>query len=321
MKKTVFVDGQHGTTGLKIRERLAGRSDIEIIEIPEAKRKDPAAREKLINEADIVFLCLPDDAARESVSLIKNSSVCVIDGSTAHRVTDGWVYGLPELKKDQRDLIRQSTRIAVPGCHATGFILMLHPLVAQGIVPPDYPVSTHAVAGYSGGGKSMIADYETGGSPDYIKNPRPYSLGLNHKHLPEMTRYTGLAQPPIFAPTVVNVYAGEIISIPLVASHLKKKLTAEGIRNVLAEYYAGEQLIKVLPYPADSFLKNGFLTFTDCNYTNNLEIFVFGNEDRILISARYDNLGKGASGAAVQNMNIVLGLPEATGLEAQAVFP
>jgi N-acetyl-gamma-glutamyl-phosphate reductase len=314
MKNTVFVDGQHGTTGLKIRERLAGRSDIEIIEIPEAERKNPAAREKLINEADIVFLCLPDDAARESASLVKNSSVCVIDGSTAHRVTDGWVYGLPELKKGQRDLIKKSKRIAVPGCHATGFILMLYPLVARGIVAPDYPVTTHAVAGYSGGGRAMIADYETTASPGYIKNPRPYSLKLDHKHLPEMTRYAGLVQPPIFSPTVVNVYTGEIISIPLLADHLKKRLSAEGIREVLADYYAGEQFIRVMPYPADDFLKNGFLTFTDCNDTNNLEIFVFGNDDRILLSARYDNLGKGASGAAVQNMNIVLGLPENTGL-------
>ena len=321
MKKAVFIDGQHGTVGLKLHERLSGRKDIEHVELPVEKRKDSEAKRKLLNEVDIVFLCLPDDAARESVGLIKNSSVCVIDGSTAHRVADGWVYGLPELKKDQRTLIKSSKRITVPGCHATGFILMLYPLVAQGIVAPDYPVTTHAVAGYSGGGKAMIADYETEDSPDYIKNPRPYSLALDHKHLPEMTRYSGLAQPPLFAPTVVNVYSGEIISIPLVASHLKKRLSAEGIRKVLADYYAGEQFIKVLPYPADRFLKNGFLTFTDCNDTNNLEIFVFGNDDRILISARYDNLGKGASGAAVQNMNIILGLPETTGLEAPAVYP
>ena len=321
MKKTVFVDGQHGTTGLKIRERLAGRNDIEINEIPESKRKDPATREKMINEADIVFLCLPDDAARESVSLIKNSSVCVIDGSTAHRVTDGWIYGLPELKNDQRALIKKSKRITVPGCHATGFILMLHPLIAQGIISPDYPITTHAIAGYSGGGKSMIADYEATGAPDYIKNPRPYSLTLNHKHIPEMTKYSGLAQPPLFNPTVVNVYSGEIISIPLIASHLEKSLNAKGIRDLLADYYAGEQFIKIMSYPADDFLNNGFLTFTDCNGTNHLEIFVFGNDDRILISARYDNLGKGASGAAVQNMNIMLGLPETTGLEALAIFP
>ena len=315
MKKTVFVDGQHGTTGLKIRERLEKRQDIEVLEIPEDKRKDPKAREKFINEADIVFLCLPDDAARESVSLIKNDKVCVIDGSTAHRVTPGWVYGLPELKKEQRSLIKKSKRIAVPGCHATGFVLMLYPLIAAGIMAPDYPVASHTVAGYSGGGKSMIADYHDPKAPEYIKNPRPYSLALNHKHIPEMTRICGLVRPPVFAPTVVNVYAGEIISIPLVPDYLKNPYAAAEIRKALADYYAGEKFVKVMPYPADEYLKNGFLTFTDCNDTNNLEIFVFGGNDRILVSARYDNLGKGASGAAVQNMNIVLGVPEATGLE------
>jgi N-acetyl-gamma-glutamyl-phosphate reductase len=314
MKKIVFVDGQHGTTGLKIRERLNGRKDIQVVEIPEEKHKDPAARKKLINESDIVFLCLPDDAARESVSLIHNSSVCVIDGSTAHRVTDGWVYGLPELKKEQRGLIKQSRRISVPGCHATGFILMLYPLIVRGIVARDYPVSCHAVAGYSGGGKAMIADYAKENAPEDIKNPRPYALGLNHKHVPEMTKIVGLARPVLFAPTVVNVYNGEIISIPLIPTHLEKQLSAADIRETLAEYYAGEQFIKVMPYPTDDHLKNGFLTFTDCNGTNNIEIFVFGNKDRVLLSARYDNLGKGASGAAVQNMNIILGVNEATGL-------
>ncbi len=315
MKKTVFVDGQHGTTGLKIRERLQSRKDIEILEIPEDRRKDPGAREKLINEADIVFLCLPDDAARESVSLIKNDRVCIIDGSTAHRVTEGWVYGLPELKKGQRDLIKKSKRIAVPGCHATGFVLMLFPLVALGIVPPDYPVSSHTIAGYSGGGKSMIADYHDPKAPEYIKNPRPYSLALNHKHIPEMTKICGLSRPPVFTPIVVNVYAGEIISIPLVPAYLSKPYNAAAIHKALADYYAGEKFVKVMPYPADPYLKNGFLTFSDCNGTNNLEIFVFGGDDRILVSARFDNLGKGASGAAIQNMNIALGVDETMGLE------
>jgi len=314
MKKMVFIDGQHGTTGLKINERLSGRKDIELIEIPEAERKDLQAKEKLLNEADIVFLCLPDNAARESVGLIKNKMVCVIDGSTAHRIAEGWVYGLPELKKEQRKLIKNSKRISVPGCHATGFIAMLYPLVALGIISPDYPVTCHTTAGYSGGGKAMIAEYQAENVPEYIKNPRPYSLALNHKHVPEMTKITGLTHPVLFAPTVVNVYNGEILSIPLVVPNLKKKLTAAEIRGILAEYYAGEQFIKVMPYPADDFLKNGYMTFTDCNGTNNLEIFVFGNEERILLSARFDNLGKGASGAAVQNMNIFLGVEESTGL-------
>jgi N-acetyl-gamma-glutamyl-phosphate reductase len=310
----VFIDGQHGTTGLKIRERLSALQDIDLIEIPEERRKDPAARKTLLNEADVVFLCLPDDAARESVSLITSGSVCVIDGSTAHRVTEGWVYGLPELKKEQRTLIKNSKRIAVPGCHATGFVSMLYPLVAGGVVGADYPITCNCVAGYSGGGKSMIADYEALGTPEYVKNPRPYSLGLNHKHVPEMTRIVGLAHAPLFSPTVVNVYAGEIISVPLVSRYLKKRLSAADIRGVLADHYAGEQFIKVMPYPADSHLKNGFLTFTDCNGTNNLEIFVFGGPDLVLLCARFDNLGKGASGAAVQNMNLVLGVEEGRGL-------
>jgi N-acetyl-gamma-glutamyl-phosphate reductase len=314
MKKMVFVDGQHGTTGLQIRQRLHGRDDLEVIEIPEDKRKDPATRKKLLNEADIVFLCLPDDAARESVGMITNNAVRVIDGSTAHRVTEGWVYGLPELKKEQRALIQKSSRVSIPGCHATGFVLMLYPLVTQGIVAPDYPVTCQAVSGYSGGGRAMITDYENPNAPDYIKDPRPYSLTLNHKHVPEMTKIVGLARPPVFSPTAVNVYNGEIISIPLVVSYLEKQLAAAEMREVLAEYYDGERFVKVVPYPADDFLKNGFMTFTDCNGTNNLEIFVFGGSGSILLAARYDNLGKGASGAAVQNMNIMLGIEETTGL-------
>jgi N-acetyl-gamma-glutamyl-phosphate reductase len=314
MKKTVFIDGQHGTTGLQIHQRLHGRNDIEVIEIAEDKRKDTAARKKLLNEADIVCLCLPDEAAREAVGMITNSAVCVIDGSTAHRIAPSWVYGLPELKKGQRELIYKARRVSVPGCHATGFILMLYPLVARGIVAPDYPVTCQAICGYSGGGRAMIADYENPNAPDFIKEPRPYSLGLNHKHVPEMTKIVELLRPPVFTPTVVNVYSGEIVSIPLVASYLKKRFTAAEMREVLAEYYTGERFVRVMPYPADDFLKNGSLTFTDSNGTNNLEIFIFGDADNILLSARYDNLGKGASGAAVQNMNIMLGIEEATGL-------
>ena len=314
MKPNVFIDGQSGTVGLKIHERLSARKDIEFIEIPVEKRKDPKARRKLLNEADIVFLCLPDDAARESVSLIANKSVCVIDGSTAHRVTDGWVYGLPELNKGQRTLIKNSKRIVVPGCHATGFISLLFPLVSKGIVAPDYPVTSYAIAGYSGGGKSMIADYEGKNPHEDILNPRPYSLGLNHKHVPEMTKYSGLTQAPLFNPTVVNVYNGEIIFVPLVVRYLIKQLSAAEIRAVMAEYYSGERFIKVIPFPADDYLENGFMTFTKCNGTNNLEIFIFGDKEKILLVARFDNLGKGSSGAAVQDMNIVLGLPEQTGL-------
>jgi N-acetyl-gamma-glutamyl-phosphate reductase len=314
MKKTVFIDGQYGTVGLNLHERLADRKDIELIEIPVEKRKDPAARQKLLNEANIVFLCLPDDAARESVSLITNKIVCVIDGSTAHRVTKGWIYGLPELNKDQRTLIKNSKRTTVPGCHATGFISLLYPLVSKGIIAPDYPITSYAIAGYSGGGNSMIADYKKEDIPDDIKNPRPYSLSLNHKHIPEMTKVVGLSHAPLFSPTVVNVYNGEIVFIPLVTRYLKKQLSATEIRTVLAEYYVGERFIKVMPYPPDDFLKDGFMTFTDCNGTNNLEIFIFGDRENILLAARYDNLGKGSSGTAVQNMNLVLDLPEDKGL-------
>jgi N-acetyl-gamma-glutamyl-phosphate reductase len=321
MKRTVFIDGQHGTVGLNIHERLSGRKDINLIEIPVEKRKDPKAKQKLLNEADIVFLCLPDDAARESVSLITNKSVCVIDGSTAHRVTKGWIYGLPELNKEQRSLIKNSKRIVVPGCHATGFISILYPLVSKGIVAPDYPVTSYAIAGYSGGGNTMIADYKSESATDDIKNPRPYSLALNHKHIPEMTKIVGLTQSPLFNPTVVNVYNGEIIFIPLVVRYLKKQLSAADIRTVLAEYYTGERFIKVMPYPPDDYLKDGFMTFTDCNGTNNLEIFVFGDRERVLLSARFDNLGKGSSGTAVQNMNLVLGLPEETGIQGLPVYP
>jgi N-acetyl-gamma-glutamyl-phosphate reductase len=314
VKRTVFIDGQSGTVGLNLRERLSARKDIELIEIPLEKRKSPEARRELLNEVNIVFLCLPDDAARESVSLITNKSVCVIDGSTAHRVTNGWVYGLPELRKEQRALIKNSKRISVPGCHATGFILLLYPLVSRGIVAPDYPITSYAIAGYSGGGKSMISDYENKIVPDYIINPRAYSLGLNHKHLPEMTRMVGLVQSPLFAPTVVNVYNGEIVFVPLDVRYLKQRLSAEDIRSLLAEYYTGEHFIKIIPYPADDHLKDGYMTFTDCNGTNNLEIFVFGDKEKVLLAARFDNLGKGSSGAAVQDMNLVLGLPESTSL-------
>ncbi len=314
MKPSVFIDGQSGTVGLNIHERLSTRIDIELIEIPSEKRKDPEARRTLLNEADIVFLCLPDDAARESVSLIANKSVRVIDGSTAHRVTDGWIYGLPELKKGQRTLIKTSKRIVVPGCHATGFVSLLFPLVSKGIVAPDYPVTSYAIAGYSGGGKSMIADYESKNPPADILNPRPYSLGLNHKHIPEMTKYAGLSQDPLFSPAVVNVYNGEIIFVPLIVRYLEKQLSVAEIREVMAEYYSGERFIKVIPFPADDYLENGFMTFTKCNGTNNLEVFIFGDKEKILLAARFDNLGKGSSGAAVQDMNIVLGLPENTGL-------
>ena len=314
MAQTVFVDGQHGTTGLKIHERLRAREDIELIEIPVDKRRDLSERRKHLNEADIVFLCLPDDAAREAVSMVINPAVCIIDASTAHRTAKGWVYGMPELNREQRSLIRASNRISVPGCHATGFVLLLYPLVSSGIVGRDYPVSAHSITGYSGGGKSMIAQYRAANLTEDIRNPRPYSLDLNHKHVREMQRIPNLSFPPVFAPTVANFYSGEVISIPLFPRLLGKPLTAKQVSEFYQEYYAGERFIRVKPYPCDGCLKDGFLTLTDCNVTNIVELFVFGNDDRILLAARFDNLGKGSSGAAVQNMNLKIGVAEDKGL-------
>jgi N-acetyl-gamma-glutamyl-phosphate reductase len=314
MKKTIFIDGQHGTTGLKIHERLKGRSDIDIVEIPLEKKKDPDEKKKFLNESDIVFLCLPDDAAREAVAMVSNPQVCIIDASTAHRTAEGWVYGLPELSKTQRGLIRASNRICVPGCHATGYVLALYPLIASGIVPNDYPVSAFSISGYSGGGKSMIADYAAPDLSEDMKNPRPYALKLNHKHVPEMQKVPGLKYPPIFFPTVANFFNGEVISIPFYRRLMSKKMSAHDIFAFYQEYYAGEQFVKIMPYPADPVLKNGFLTLTQCNDTNMVEIFVFGDEEKMVLTARFDNLGKGSSGAAVQNMNIKIGADENKGL-------
>lgn len=318
MKKTVFIDGQHGTTGLKIHERLKNRDDIQIIEIPVEKKKNKVEKKNYLNEADIVFLCLPDDAARESVSMINNDSVCVIDASTAHRISENWVYGLPELNKKQRELIISSSRICVPGCHATGFILLLYPLISEGIVDKGYPISSYSISGFSGGGKSMITDYQINNLGEDLKNPRPYSLKLNHKHIPEMQKIPGLLFPPIFSPTVANFYNGEIITVPLFSRCLCKAATAKEISLLYQKYYSDEQFINVMPYPSDKFLKDGFLTITDCNNTNRLEIFVFGDDDRVLTTARFDNLGKGSSGAAIQNMNLKIGVEENKGLNVIA---
>jgi N-acetyl-gamma-glutamyl-phosphate reductase len=314
MNKTIFIDGQHGTTGLKIHERLMGRTDITIVEIPVEKKKDPTEKKKYLNDSDIVFLCLPDDAARASVAMVTNPKVCLIDGSTAHRTAGGWVYGLPELSKTQRDLIRSSNRICVPGCHATGFVLLLYPLIASGIVQRDYPVSAFSLSGYSGGGRSMIAEYQVPNLSEDMKNPRPYSLKLSHKHVPEMQKIPGLSFPPIFFPTVANFYNGEIISIPFYKRFMSDKMSSKDIFSFYQDYYKGEQFVKIMPYPSDPVLKNGFLTLTQCNDTNMVEIFVFGDEEKMVLTARFDNLGKGSSGAAVQNMNIKIGAAENTGL-------
>ncbi|KAF7600266.1 MAG: N-acetyl-gamma-glutamyl-phosphate reductase [Candidatus Dactylopiibacterium carminicum] len=312
----VFIDGRHGTTGLKIDERLAARKDVEILAIPEDKRKDPAVKAEYINAADIVFLCLPDAASKESVSLLAagNTRTRFLDASTAHRTNPDWVYGLPELH-GQREKIRHSQRIAVPGCHATGFILQVTPLVADGTLPADHPLTCTSLTGYSGGGKEMIADYETHGSLGQdMLSPRIYALGLGHKHLPEMAAISGLTHRPLFSPVVGPFAQGMLVSVPLLPRLLPGKPSPQDIHTRLAAYYANEACVKVMPLgevPA-----GGFLPATACNDTNRAELFVFGHEEQILLVARFDNLGKGASGAAIQCMNIALGCDELTGLQA-----
>lgn len=315
MAYKIFVDGQEGTTGLQINERLQNRKDLEILKIDPDKRKDMQERKKLLNEADIVFLCLPDDAARESVSLVENDRTRVIDASTAHRTNEDWAYGMPELGPHFREKIRTSKRVSVPGCYATGFNMLMHPLIKEGIVPRDYPVTCHAISGYSGAGKKMIAKYEDEGPlDDSMKSPRFYAMGLQHKHIPEMLKYSGLEQPPLFTPIIAAYYKGMTVAVPLYSRLLPGKNSAECVCGSLADFYKGQQFIKVFPYGTEGNLVNGFLSATGCNGTNMLEIFVGGNDDHILLTARLDNLGKGASGAAVQCMNIILGIDEATGL-------
>jgi len=314
MTAKIFIDGQHGTTGLEIHDRLAKRDDVTVLEIPVEARKDPRARSEYLNAADIVFLCLPDDAAREAVTLVTHSSTRVIDASTAHRVADGWVYGIPELNPGQRERIRRANRVCVPGCYASGFALCLHPLVAGGIVPPDYPVTSHAVTGYSGGGRQMIALYE---SPDQDRQEiasRPKNLNLAHKHLPEMQKYGLLANPPLFFPVVGDFYRGMLVFVPLILRLLSRGTTAEQVRGYLEQYYAGERFVQVKPKHECEAIADGFLSPLGCNGTNRLEIFVFSRGDNALLVARLDNLGKGASGAAVQNMNLMLGIDEGSGL-------
>ena len=311
----IFVDGQEGTTGLQIRERLAQHEGIEILEISEDKRKDTKTRQAMINESDITFLCLPDEAARESASLATGRNTRIIDASTAHRTHPDWIYGLPELEKNQRSLIQNASRVANPGCHATGFNLLMYPLVAGGIVPKDYPVTCQSVTGYSGGGKRLIGAYETGeGSAEYLAAPRHYALTLTHKHLPEMQKISGLDFPPLFTPIVGPIYKGMAVFVPLHTRLLGKPLSVDQVCGYLAGHYADEEFVTVHPYDPAAGQDNGFFNPMTANDTNKNEIFVFGHDDQILLVSRLDNLGKGASGAAVQNMNIMLGLDEGLGL-------
>ena len=307
----VFVDGQEGTTGLQINEYLARRADIDVLKIDADKRKDLNERKRLINASDVTFLCLPDDAAKESVALVDNPKTCIIDASTAHRVNPAWTFGLPELEREQRARIRASKRIANPGCHATAFILALKPLVAAGLLPADTQIAANSITGYSGGGKKMIEHYQ---SPQRIDAPRPYALGLAHKHLPEMRAYSGLSVAPIFQPIVGPFYKGLAVTAYLHPSQFARKATPADVQKILADYYAGETFIRVAPVDLEANTDSGFFNVEANNDTNRVDLFVFGNEERLLVVGRLDNLGKGASGAAVQSMNVHLGVEETLGL-------
>lgn len=316
MGKKIFIDGQEGTTGLEIRERLSRRGDVEVLEISASERKDAGAKRAFMAAADLVILCLPDAAAVESAALAEGTTAKIIDASTAHRTAAEWVYGLPELSPEQRERIRTATRVSNPGCYPTGFLLAVRPLVDEGIIPRNYPVTAHALSGYSGGGKKLIAafaEHDHGGqSPDWTV--RPYALGLAHKHVPEMKVHAGLDALPIFCPAVGNYYKGMLVSVPLHVSALGKRVSLEDVHALLGRRYAREPFVRVMPLGGEGQLENGYLTSVTTNGTNLVELFVFGNAAQILLVARLDNLGKGAAGSAVQNLNLMLGLDEELGL-------
>ena len=308
----VFVDGQEGTTGLQINDYLEKREDLEILKIEQEERKNPERRSYFLNSADIVFLCLPDAASWEAVSLVSNPTTRIIDASTAYRTDDQWTYGMPELNPAQRAKIKAASRVANPGCHATGFVLSLNPLVQTGIVPKDYPVTCYSLPGYSGGGKKLIQTFENSELQN-ISSPKHYALQLHHKHLPEMQKAVGLSYPPAFMPVIANYYKGMVTSIPLLPRLLNKKVTIVDVKDIFSEYYQDEPFVKIMASD-DSCLEKGYMNAEACNGTNRFEVFVYGNDEQIVVMARFDNLGKGASGAAIQNMNIMLGAPETTGL-------
>ena len=304
----VFIDGSAGTTGLRIREMLEKREDISLIALPEQLRKDVAARRDAINGADAVFLCLPDDAAREAVGLVENKNTVVIDASTAHRTSPGWAYGFPELSAEHRAAIVNGKRIANPGCYASGFLALVYPLVAAGVLPKDYPLVCHAVSGYSGAGKKGIAEYEAENRPESYDTPRLYALTLSHKHLPEMQAVCGLTRTPVFNPYVCDYYCGMTVNVPLFSDLLAKKVSVADVKELLRAHYAGAHFVTLGEEPS------GYVSANTLSGTNRMELLVNGNERQILLTARFDNLGKGASGAAIQNMNLALGLDECLSL-------
>lgn len=316
MTASVFVDGQVGTTGLKIQEHLDRRTDLRLLSIDEALRKDPKERARLVNEADYVVLCLPDDAAKESVGLVQsgNTRTKIIDASTAHRTNAEWAYGIPELSPRHRANVVQSRRVAVPGCHASGFALAVYPLVSRGLMGRDYPLTCQSLTGYSGGGKQMIATWEDPASRARTCGARPYALSMWHKHLSEMQACCDLVAPPIFQPVVFDYFNGMIVSVPVHSRFLQRPMSAAQLREVYAEHFAGARFVEVMPYEAQPVVDQGYLDPTACNGTNRAQVFVFGDENRSMVCVRFDNLGKGASGAAVQCLNLMMGVDEGLGL-------
>ena len=310
----VFIDGSEGTTGLRIHERFAGRDDAELLSIDPELRKDPAERARMINSSDVSFLCLPDAAAREAVSLVENDKVVLIDASTAHRVNPDWAYGFPELSSEYESRVRSLNRIAVPGCHASGFIALVRPLVDAGILPGDYPLAAFSLTGYSGGGKKMIAQYEAEGRDVLLDAPRDYGLTQKHKHLPEMKKHGGLSRTPLFTPIVSDYYSGMAVSVMLHADLLARPdVTPDSVRLAYQAHYAGKPFITVMP--EDSPVQaSGFIAGNLMSGYDDMEIYVSGNEERILVTACFDNLGKGASGAAMECFNLRFGLPADKGL-------
>ena len=312
----IFIDGQAGTTGLKLEERLKTRQDIHLLEIDPNLRKDPTARQHLMQQADVIFLCLPDDEARKSAAMAPQNAI-VIDASTAHRVAPGWVYGLPELSKAHRAALANAKRIAVPGCHAAGFISMIYPLLEAGLLSRDIRLSCNSLTGYSGGGRRLIETYEQGRKPgDALQAPRPYALGLCHKHLPEMKGVCDLTYPPHFMPVVGDIAQGMLVTVPLWTADFEKTASAADVWQILNQHYHTSRFVKVMPFDITANTDGGFMDITACNNSNRLELFVFGHETQVLLGARLDNLGKGASGAAVQCMNIACGLDEAFELQS-----